>query len=40
MRKWFLGAAALLVAYIAYPYLTLFGSTARCLPAIRRASRA
>ncbi|HAH65500.1 MAG TPA: hypothetical protein DCL72_08505 [Rhizobiales bacterium] len=24
MRKWFLGAAALLVAYIAYPYLTLF----------------
>ncbi|MBK5198015.1 MAG: DUF2939 domain-containing protein [Methyloceanibacter sp.] len=24
MRKWFLGAAVLLVAYLAYPYLTLY----------------
>jgi hypothetical protein len=24
MRKWFLGAAALLLAYVAYPYLTLY----------------
>jgi hypothetical protein len=24
MRKWLLGAAALLFAYVAYPYLTLY----------------